>query len=216
MYETADRKPEKRQPCSVPAWMSEGAARYADPFRRRKHARIARRPNWSVRALGSSNRNRCGGVGSWSGPVADHGLPTIANVLYMTRITRSPENGFWLATGSYLQTWLRRRGTTICGARPRDMTSIAGIRIEAVLRQARRTAARTSLRLKNGTSTPSLCLPPTAPSGPSPPTNAQLRGHSGGGLWKPLQPFSARSGLEDDDPPRLAWHPEGKTGHDGA
>ena len=35
--------------------------------------------------------------------VADiYGLPTIANVLYMTRITRSPENGFRLATGSFL------------------------------------------------------------------------------------------------------------------
>ena len=35
--------------------------------------------------------------------VADiYGMPTIANVLYMTRITRSVESGFRLATGFYL------------------------------------------------------------------------------------------------------------------
>ena len=108
--------------------------------------------------------------------VADiYGLPTIANVLYMTRITRSPENGFRLATGSYLA------GPGFGGSGPppapcahQDTTSICrhSNRRKPCDKRAERQAQRFHCASKGGTNTPSLCLRLTAPNGPSPPTNA--------------------------------------------
>ena len=90
----------------VPEWMSEGAARYAargldaesenrilDACQTGAFQRLDQSSGLEAAVLGQA---------VWSYVAEIYGMPTIANVLYMTRITRSVESGFRLATGFYL------------------------------------------------------------------------------------------------------------------
>ena len=90
----------------VPEWMSEGAARYAargldaesenrilDACQTGAFQRLDQSAGLEAAVLGQA---------VWAYVADIYGTPTMANVLYMTRITRSVESGFRLATGFYL------------------------------------------------------------------------------------------------------------------
>ena len=90
----------------VPEWMSEGAARYAA---RGLDAESENRildacQTGAFKRLDQSSGLEAAVLGQavWAYVADIYGMPTIANVLYMTRITRSVESGFRLATGFYL------------------------------------------------------------------------------------------------------------------
>ena len=109
----------------VPEWMSEAPPDTPAVA----WTRGVQRASWMPPKLVNSNAwiklqapmRRFLGQAVWAYVADIYGLPTIANVLYMTRITRSPENGFRLATGSFLQNWPWRFEITTCVVPPLGM-----------------------------------------------------------------------------------------------
>ena len=91
----------------VPEWMSEGAARFAARgLDAESEARILDAcQTGAFRRIDQSSGLEAAVLGQavWAYVADIYGLPTVANVLYMTRITRSVESGFRLATGFYLK-----------------------------------------------------------------------------------------------------------------
>ena len=91
----------------VPEWMSEGAARFAArSLDAESEARILDAcQTGAFRRIDQSSGLEAAVLGQavWAYVADIYGLPTVANVLYMTRITRSVESGFRLATGFYLK-----------------------------------------------------------------------------------------------------------------
>ncbi len=90
----------------VPEWMSEGAARFAARgLDAESQAQILDAcQTGAFRRIDQSTGREAAVLGQavWAYIADIYGLPTVANVLYMTRITRSVESGFRLATGFYL------------------------------------------------------------------------------------------------------------------
>ena len=91
----------------APSWMSDGLARYAarglDPESQEAVLDLCRRDAFRQFELASGEEAALLGQAMWSYVADIYGLPTVANVLYMTRVTQSVESGFRLATGSFLQ-----------------------------------------------------------------------------------------------------------------
>ena len=90
-----------------PRWMSDGLARYAarglDATSQETILDLCRRDAFRQLELASGLDAALLGQAMWSYVADIYGLPTVANVLYMTRVTQSVESGFRLATGSFLQ-----------------------------------------------------------------------------------------------------------------
>ncbi|MGB1943645.1 MAG: hypothetical protein ACPHSC_07115, partial [Flavobacteriales bacterium] len=90
-----------------PSWMSDGLARYAarglDATSQETILDLCRRDAFRQLELASGMDAALLGQAMWSYVADIYGLPTVANVLYMTRVTQSVESGFRLATGSFLQ-----------------------------------------------------------------------------------------------------------------
>ena len=90
-----------------PSWMSDGLARYAarglDAASQESILDLCRRDAFRQLELASGKNAALLGQAMWSYVADIYGLPTVANVLYMTRVTQSVESGFRLATGSFLQ-----------------------------------------------------------------------------------------------------------------
>lgn len=90
-----------------PPWMSDGLARYAarglDAASQETILDLCRRDAFRQLELASGMDAALLGQAMWSYVADIYGLPTVANVLYMARVTQSVESGFRLATGSFLQ-----------------------------------------------------------------------------------------------------------------
>ena len=90
-----------------PPWMSDGLARYAarglDAASQETILDLCRRDAFHQLELASGMDAALLGQAMWSYVADIYGLPTVANVLYMARVTQSVESGFRLATGSFLQ-----------------------------------------------------------------------------------------------------------------
>lgn len=121
----------------VPEWMSNGLARYAsrgmdasslafmlDACQRNDLAKLDQSYGEEAALLGQ---------GIWSYIVDVYGLPTVSNILYMTRISRSLEDGFRLGTGMYMDQLVQEvRGHFLSLTRPGfdDVHPILGTRKE--------------------------------------------------------------------------------------
>ena len=81
-----------------PPWMSDGLARYAarglDAASQETILDLCRRDAFGQLELASGLDAALLGQAMWSYVVDIYGLPTVANVLYMTRVTQSVESGF--------------------------------------------------------------------------------------------------------------------------
>ena len=90
----------------VPEWMSEGAARYAarglDPESMAEVLDACQTGGFERLDQSTGREAAVLGQAVWSYVADIYGTPAMANVLYMTRITRDVENGFRLATGYHL------------------------------------------------------------------------------------------------------------------
>ena len=90
----------------VPEWMLEGAARFAsrgvDPESEAIILDACQTGMFSRMDQTNGKQAAILGQAVWAYIADIYGLPTVANVLYMTRITHSVESGFRLATGYYL------------------------------------------------------------------------------------------------------------------
>ena len=206
----------------VPEWMSEGAARYAGRgLDAASSARIldAAQTGEFERLDQSSGINAAVlGQAVWAYVADIYGLPTIANVLYMTRITRSPENGFRLATGSFLaELALEVRDHHLRRAPSGHDLHLPSFESKKALRQARRTpGADIPLKLRRRYQyTQFVPSPDRTQWAFTTNERGQLRvgtveATSGKLTWHAILGHRLAR-LEDDAPPRLAWHPQGKT-----
>ena len=206
----------------VPAWMSEGAARYAgrglDAASTARILDAAQTGQFERLDQATGSDAAVLGQAVWAYVADIYGLPTIANVLYMTRITRSPENGFRLATGSYLADLaLEVRDHHLRRAPTGHDLHLPAFESKKALRQARRTAgAEIPLRLKRRYQyTQFVPSPDRSQWAFTTNERGQLRVGtvdvtSGKLTWHAVLGHRLAR-LEDDDPPRLAWHPQGKS-----
>ena len=104
MYEPTGARPSGRAVSSSRSLMSDGSpgtrhGAWTPPARKPSSISAVATPSANLSWRGLMPR-------SWAKPWATwyiYGLPTVANVLYMTRVTQSVESGFRLATGSFLQ-----------------------------------------------------------------------------------------------------------------
>lgn len=206
----------------VPEWMSEGAARFAargldaeslaqilDACQTGAFRRIDQSAGREAAVLGQA---------VWAYIADIYGRPTVANVLYMTRITRSVESGFRLATGFYLDDLaaevrayhLRHTPAAFEEVLP-EYTS------RKELRMARRSAgSEVPMRLQRRYEYTQYAMSPQEDVWAFT-TNerGQLRVgtfdvKTGKRTWHAVLGHRLDR-LENDLHPRLAWHPEGKT-----
>ena len=206
----------------VPEWMSEGAARFAargldaesealilDACQVGAFGRMDQSAGQEAAVLGQA---------IWAYVSDIYGLPTVANVLYMTRITRSVESGFRLATGFYLSDLAAEVRAYHLRHAPKDHDAwMPDFDTPKALRQARRTAG------------PDVPMPlrrrfeytqfVPSPDGTQLAFTTNERGQlrvgtldmeSGKVTWRAVLGHRLAR-LDNDLHPRLAWHPQGKT-----
>ena len=206
----------------VPEWMSEGAARYAARGLDAASAAyiLDACQTGGFRRLDQTSGRDAAILGQavWAYVADIYGLPTIANVLYMTRITRSPENGFRLATGSYLADLAEEVRAYHLRRAPLDHNNyLPDFETHKEFRLARRSAgAELSMKL-NRRFEYTQFVP--SPDGSTWAFTTNERGQlrigtldveTGKQTWHAVLGHRLAR-MEDDHPPRLAWHPKGKS-----
>lgn len=206
----------------VPEWMSEGIARYAS---RQLDAASENRildacQTGAFKRLDQSTGLEAAVLGQavWAYVADIYGMPTIANVLYMTRITRSIESGFRLATGFYLNDLAAEVRAYHLRNAPREYQKLLPLLDNAKSRRVAQKSAgevipmRLRRRLEYTQFLPS-------PDGKHIAFTTNERGQlkvgtleveSGKCTWHTtLGHRLAR--IENDRNPSLAWHPQGRT-----
>ena len=206
----------------VPEWMSEGAARYAargldaesenrilDACQTGAFQRLDQSAGLEAAVLGQA---------VWAYVADIYGTPTMANVLYMTRITRSVESGFRLATGFYLDDLAAEVRAYHLRHAPRGYEEVLPpLNSPKARRMAERSAGDAiPMRLKRRFEYTQFV---PSPDGKHVAFTTNERGQlrvgtleleSGKHTWHAtLGNRLAR--LENDLHPRLAWHPKGRT-----
>lgn len=206
----------------VPEWMSEGAARFAARgLDAESEARILDAcQTGAFRRIDQSSGLEAAVLGQavWAYIADIYGLPTVANVLYMTRITRSVESGFRLATGFYLTDLAAEvRAYHLRHAPPGFQSLLPDFNSGKELRQAKRSAGpEVPMKLRQRFEYTQFVLSPDE-SQLAFTTNerGQLRVgtldlESGKRTWHAVLGHRLDR-LDNDLHPRLAWHPQGKT-----
>lgn len=205
----------------VPTWVTEGVARFAgrgldaasqaailDACHTRAFERIDQSSGREAAILGQA---------VWSYVADIYGLPAVANVLYMSRITKSIESGFRLATGFYIDELTAEVRNYHLRRAPREAAEwVSPFNRKKDIRKARKTAGPlVPMRLKRRLNYTQF-LP--SPGNKLLAFTTSERGQLRVGTWdmdaKALA-WHAVLGhrldrIDDDHPPRLAWHPEGK------
>jgi len=203
----------------TPSWMEDGVARFAsrgldagtlahvlDACRRGRISNIDQTSGLEAARLGQA---------VWAYVADVYGLPAVANVLYMSRITRSVEQGFRMATGMYLDDLLlevqahhlRQAPVGYLGSLPgwksrrelRALSKTAGEGIPMVLR--RRFDYQQFVPSPDG----SFIAFTTNERGQL--RVGTLNLSSGDVTWHAILGHRLAR-LEDDLAPRLAWHPQ--------
>lgn len=206
----------------VPEWMSEGAARFAARgLDAESEARILDAcQTGAFRRIDQSSGLEAAVLGQavWAYIADIYGLPTVANVLYMTRITRSVESGFRLATGFYLTDLAAEvRAYHLRHAPPGFQSLLPDFDFRKELRLAKRSAGpEVPMKLRQRYEYTQFVLSPDE-SQLAFTTNerGQLRVgtldlESGKQTWHAVLGHRLDR-LDNDLHPRLAWHPQGKT-----
>lgn len=206
----------------VPEWMSEGAARFAARgLDAESEARILDAcQTGAFRRIDQSSGLEAAVLGQavWAYIADIYGLPTVANVLYMTRITRSVESGFRLATGFYLTDLAAEvRAYHLRHAPPGFQSLLPDFDSRKELRRAKRSAGpEVPMKLRQRYEYTQFVLSPDE-SQLAFTTNerGQLRVgtldlESGKQTWHAVLGHRLDR-LDNDLHPRLAWHPQGKT-----
>ena len=206
----------------VPEWMSEGAARYASRgLDAASESRILDAcQTGAFQRLDQSTGLEAAVMGQavWAYVSDIYGMPTLANVLYMTRITRSVESGFRLATGFYLNDLATEVEAYHRRHAPRGYDALLPPLDKP---KAQRTAQRSAgdvipMRL-NRRFEYTQFLP--SPDGKHIAFTTNERGQLRVGtleLASGKRTWHAKLGhrlarIENDQHPCLAWHPEGRT-----
>lgn len=206
----------------VPEWMSEGLARYAsrrlDPESQGRILDACQTGAFERIDQTSGADAALLGQAMWAYVADIYGVPTVANVLYMTRITRSVENGFRLATGFMLSDLaMEAKGYHLRQAGPSYADRFPSFVRPKELRKARRMLGEDIPMRANPRLHCQQFLP--SPDGTQMAFTTNERGQ-----WR-VGTLDLRTGkrtwhavlghrldrLNDDLAPRLAWHPKGKT-----
>lgn len=205
----------------TPVWMEEGVARYAargldgasmatvlDGCRRGRVTQLDHATGLEAAVLGQA---------VWAYVADVYGLPAVANVLYMTRITRSVEDGFRLATGMFLPDLMREVQSHHLRQAPRSYEdALPGWDTRKELRQARRSAGPDVPMTLRRRFEYQQFVP--SPDGTTLAFTTNERGQrrvgtldlaTGDRTWHAVIGHRLDR-LEDDLAPRLAWHPEGR------
>ncbi len=206
----------------VPEWMSEGASRYASRgLDAESEARILDAcQTGAFRRIDQSHGVEAAVLGQavWAYVADIYGLPTVANVLYMTRITRSVESGFRLATGFYLKDLSAEvRAYHLRHAPEGFELLMPDFQSRKSIREARRSAGpEVPMKLqKRFEYTQYLPSPDGSKLAFTTNERGQLRVgtldlETGKRTWHAVLGHRLAR-LDNDLHPRLAWHSEGKT-----
>ena len=206
----------------VPEWMSEGAARFAARgLDAESQAQILDAcQTGAFRRIDQSTGREAAVLGQavWAYIADIYGLPTVANVLYMTRITRSVESGFRLATGFYLNDLAAEVRAYHLRHTPDGFDEVLpDYASRKELRKTRRSAGpEVPMRLQRRYEYTQYAMSPQEDVWAFT-TNerGQLRVgtvdvKTGKRTWHAVLGHRLDR-LENDLHPRLAWHPQGKT-----
>lgn len=204
---------------NFPDWFSEGLFSYAslpespsltaalaDDARRGAFGRIEQANDEEMMRLGH---------GVWKFVADIFGRPTVANVLYMSRVSRSVESGFLFAIGMDLKTLLEEVSAYHAGELKEAADLLPPLNTRKERRQARRDGGDLPGKLKRGLTYQRVAL---HPEGQLAAVATEERGQVrvwlvdlATGQTRSLARHGAKiDRIQDDTYPVFAWHPNGR------